>query len=143
MSTVKKLGMRSKTCCGILYEDRCFYQWLNLIQPVYSIFRTRLKINFLARYKMSAIASPRHKMSSLCDRVFLQTDATVTHTKSWYGIPHACHTMYLIVLVQYCISTTIFTMILKFCQIDVLGGTRSTNKNKIGDFFSNFLSSNF
>ena len=46
------------------------------------------------------------------------------------------------VLMQYCISTTIFTMILKFCQIEVLGGTRSTNEKKIGIFFSNFFSSN-
>ena len=37
---------------------------------------------------------------------------------------------------QFCISTTIFTMILKFCQIEVLGGTRSTNEKKIGNFFS-------
>ena len=34
------------------------------------------------------------------------------------------------VLMQFCISTTIFTMILKFCQIEVLGGTRSTNEKK-------------
>ena len=40
------------------------------------------------------------------------------------------------VLMQYCISTTIFTMILNFCQIEVLGGTRSTNEKKIGNFFS-------
>ena len=48
------------------------------------------------------------------------------------------------VLMQYCISTTIFTMILKFCQIEVLGGTRSTNEKKIGKFFfSKFFYSNF
>ena len=39
------------------------------------------------------------------------------------------------VLMQFCISTTIFTMILKFCQIEVLGGTRSTNEKKSGIFF--------
>ena len=40
----------------------------------------------------------------------------------------------MIVLMQFCISTTIFTMILKFCQIEVLGGTRSTNEKK-SEFF--------
>ena len=40
------------------------------------------------------------------------------------------------VLMQFCISTTILTMILKFCQIEVLGGTRSTNEKKIKNFFS-------
>ena len=39
------------------------------------------------------------------------------------------------VLMQFCISTTILTMILKFCQIEVLGGTRSTNEKKSEFFF--------
>ena len=45
---------------------------------------------------------------------------------------------------QFCISTTIFMMIVKFCQIEVLGGTRSTNEKKIWNlFFFDFFNSIF
>ena len=55
-------------------------------------------------------------------------------TLCWHRLPGGQYD----VLMQYCISTTIFTMILKFCQIEVLGETRSTNEKKIRIFIQIF-----
>ena len=85
------------------------------------------------RQSCLAVRFAESPMFFFCCCFFLRT-FTVTHGMQYCCICSEC------VLMQFCISTTIFTMILKFCEIEVLGGTRSTNK-KNSDFFyqKNFI----